>query len=64
MCSGTRAEHINTRKLCGQNVELLIVKLGRMYSNYRILTLETDQMNIAVYYTKLLLDFWSLYVVQ
>jgi len=64
LCSGTRAEHINTRKLCGQNVELLIVKLGRMYSNYRILTLETDQMNIAVYYTKLLLDFWSLYVVQ
>ena len=50
VCSEICTEHINT--LCGQNVELLNVKLGGTYRNYRTLKFQMDQTNITVYYTK------------
>jgi hypothetical protein len=45
VCSEIHTKHTNT--LCGQNVELLNVKLGGRYSNhwvYEILVIKTSQL--------------------
>ena len=39
VCSQTHTKHINT--LCGQNVELLNVNLGSIYSNHWALNGQT-----------------------
>ena len=42
VCSQVQKEHINT--LCGQNVELLCVKPGGIYSNHWVSTISEKRV--------------------